>query len=236
MRSRKRVLAAVMAVLLAAMGIGALVLYANSAQERAFAGRETVSVLRVTERVPVGTKASALDGKVEQVKLPRAAVPEDFVKSLDELGDKPTVATLVPGEVLVDARFVGSPGSRGGGTIEVPNGLQEVTLALDSVRALGGTVQPGDRVGVLASYESPKTDGFVTNFAVNNVLIVGVSGGVTPGDAAATGGTTQVRLALQAEDIEKVVNAAEFGKVWLSRQPSGAKTGRNVVTPEEVVQ
>jgi hypothetical protein len=45
-----------------------------------------------------------------------------------------------------------------------------------------------------------------------------------------------VRLALESENVEKVVNAAEFGKVWLSRQNDGAKTGRAVIDPGDVVQ
>lgn len=235
MRSSKRILAAVMAVLLAAVGIGALVLYTNGAQERAFAGRETVEVLQVKEKVPAGTKASDLDDKVERAKLPRAAVPADIVISLDVLGDKTTTATLVPGEILVGARFTGSKELKGSGAIEVPKGLQEVTIAVESTRAVGGSVQPGDRIGVVASYEPPKTDAYITNFVVNKALVLAVSGGV-PGADTPVGGVLQVRLALESENVEKVVNAAEFGKVWLSRQNDGAKTSRAVIEPGDVVQ
>jgi pilus assembly protein CpaB len=231
MKSKKRVLAAVMAVFLAALGIGALVVYTQSAQERAFQGTETVEVIRVTEKVPAGTKASEIEDKVERVNLPRAAVPAGALTSLDGLGDKPTVATLVPGEVLVGARFTGSASLKGSGALEVPNGLQEVTIALDSTRAVGGSVQPGDLVGILASYEGEK----VTNFAVNKALVLSVSGAIVGGETPA-GGVIQVRLGLQSEDIQKVVNASEFGKVWLSRQPEGAKTARAVVDPADVVK
>lgn len=230
----KRSLAAILAVLLAAVGIGALVVYTKGANERAFAGRETVSVLRVTEKIPAGTKASDIEDKVEQVKLPRAAVPQGVVTDLDELGDKPTAATLVPGEVLVGARFTGSPALKGSGALEVPNGLQEVAISIDATRAVGGEIQPGDTVGVLASYEPPKAD-FVSNFVVNKALVLSITGGIPGGDTPA-GAVVQVRLALASEDVQKVVNAAEFGKVWLSRQNEGAKTGRAVIDPGDVVQ
>ena len=235
MRSSKRVVAAVMAVILAAVGIAALVMYTQGAQDRAFAGRETVSVLQVKERVPAGTKASDLEDKLERVKLPRAAVPDDVVESLEPLGDKVTTATLVPGEVLVGARFAGSPSLKGSGAIEVPRGLQEITLQLESARALGGAVQPGDFVGVVASFEPPKAEDWTTNFAVNKVFVLAVSGGVA-GEEAVPGASIQVRLAVTSEAAEKIVNAAEYGKVYLTRQNDGAKTGRAVITPGDVVR
>ena len=227
--------AAVMAVLLAALGIGALVVYTNTAQERAFQGTETVEVLRVKEQVPAGTKASDIDDKIEQVKLPRAAVPADIVTDLGDLGAKVTTATLVPGEVLVGARFTGSAALKGSGTLEVPKGLQEVSIEISATRAVGGTLQPGDLVGVLASYEPPRAD-YVSNFAVNKVLVLAVSGGVAPGETAVGAGVLQLRLALESNDVQRVVNAAEFGKVYLSRQNNGAKTGRAIITADDVVK
>ena len=232
----KRVVAAVLAVILAVAGIGALVVYTQGAQERAFRGTQTVSVLRVTEKVPAGTKAGDLDSKIERVTLPRAAVPDDAVKSVTELGDKVTVAALVPGEVLVGARFDASLEESRSTAIDVPKGLQELTLELNSARALGGALVPGDRVGVVASYDLAK----VSNFAVNEVLVLAVSGGVPAGapagDAPVSTGVMQVRLAVQPEVAIEVVNAAEFGKVWLTRQNDGARIGRKVVTSEDVVK
>lgn len=232
----KRAVAAVLAVLLAVAGVGALVVYTNGAQDRAFRGTQTVPVLRVTDAVPAGTKASDLGSKVERVNLPRAAVPDGAVASVSGLGNKVTTANLVPGEVLVSARFGTSLEQNRSTTIDVPKGLQELTLELSSARLLGGALVPGDRVGVVASYDLPKA----SNFAVNKVLVLAVNGGA-PTDAAAgsapiTTGVMQVRLAVEPEVAIKVVNAAEFGKVYLTRQNGGAKTGRKVVTSEDVLK
>ncbi|HUS21250.1 MAG TPA: RcpC/CpaB family pilus assembly protein [Aeromicrobium sp.] len=236
----KRAVAAILAVLLAAAGIGALVVYTQGAQDRAFRGTQTVSVLRVTEKVPAGTKARDLGGRIERVTLPRAAVPDGAVTSVTDLGNKVTVATLVPGEVLVGARFDASLAESRSTTIDVPKGLQELTLELNSARVLGGALLPGDHVGVVASYETPKTTGYISNFAANRVLVLAVNGGI-PTDAAAgaapvTTGVMQVRLAIEPEAAIKVVNASEFGKVWLTRQSDGSKIGRKVIEPGDVVQ
>ncbi|MFL6089769.1 MAG: RcpC/CpaB family pilus assembly protein [Aeromicrobium sp.] len=236
----KRAVAAVLAVLLAVAGVGALIVYTNGAQDRAFRGTQTVPVLRVTEKVPAGTKASDLDSKVENVNLPRAAVPDGAVKSLSDLGNKVTTSALVPGEVLVGARFDATLAQSRATAIDVPKGLQEVTLELNSARILGGMLVPGDHVGVVASYEAPKTTGYITNFAANRILVLAVNGGVpagaAAGDAPVSTGLMQVRLAMEPDVALKVVNAAEFGKVYLTRQNSGAKIGRNVIEPGDVVQ
>lgn len=235
----KRAVAAVLAVLLAVAGIGALVVYTKGAQDRAFRGTQTVQVLRVTDKVPAGTKASDLDNKVEKVKLPRAAVPDGAVASVSDLGSKVTTAKLVPGEVLVGGRFAASLEQSQATTIDVPKGLQELTLELNSARVLGGTLVPGDYVGVVASYDPPKA-AYISNFTANRVLVLGVNGGVPAGAAAGeapvTTGVMQVRLAVTSDAAIKVVNASEFGKVWLTRQGDGAKTGRNVIKPTDVVQ
>jgi len=232
----KRAVAAVLAVLLAAAGIVALVVYTNGAQDRAFRGTQTVSVLRVIRNVPAGTKAGDLGDKVEKANLPRAAVPDGAVASVSDLGNKVTTSNLVPGEVLVGARFDTSLEESRSTTVNVPRGLQELTLELNSARVLGGALVPGDRVGVVASYDLEK----VSNFAVNKVLVLAVNGGVPAGapagDAPVTTGVMQVRLAVEPDVAIEVVNASEFGKVWLTRQNDGAKTGRKVVTSEDVVQ
>lgn len=229
-----RVMVAVLAVLLAMLGIASLVVWTNSARERAFSGVETVTVWQVTKEVPVGTDAAAIGDSVKQVSLPRIGVPTTAVTSLDAVKGK-TTASLVPGEVLVTGRF----GSlRDATEIPVPKGMQEVTLELASTRVLGGVLKRADHVGVAASYGTPQ-DGR-TNFAVNRALVLAVTAvGATAqsGDSAAPPtGNLQVRLALDSQDVEKLVHASEFGKVWLARQNKDADVGRAFITEKDVVK
>lgn len=234
----KRALVAVLAVILAALGIASLVVWTNGARDRAFSGTQTVPVYQVTKNVAAGTEAESLEGSVEQVNLPKASVPATAVTSLDSLRGKVTTANLVPGEVLVSGRFGSDSDVQ---EISVPKGLQEVTLELASTRVLGGVLKRGDRVGVVASYtqQVPTTDG-ITNFAVNRALVLAVTSQAADGQSvnqqAATGGTIQVRLALTSLGVEKVVNAAEFGKIWLSRQNKDADVDRQRIAIENVLK
>jgi len=235
----KRALVAILAVALAILGIASLVVWTNGARDRAFSGTQTTSVYQVTKNVPAGAEAESLEGSVEQVNLPKASVPATAVTSLEALKGKVTTANLVPGEVLVSGRFGSDQDVQ---EISVPKGLQELTLELASTRVLGGVLRRGDRVGVVASYSQqvPTTDG-ITNFAVNRALVLAVTSQAADGQAAANqpaaqGGTIQVRLALTSAGVEKVVNAAEFGKVWLSRQGKDADVDRQRIATGTVLK
>lgn len=237
MRNLKaRALIATLAVVLAIGGIASLIAWTNGARDRAFSGTETVTVWQVTKDVPSGTSASAIGDSVEEVRLPRAGVPPTAVTTLESVRGKVTTGTLVPGELLVSGRF-GS--TKDASELPVPRGLQEVTVELASTRVLGGVLQRGDRVGVVASYSQPME----TNFATNRALVLAVTSmagagqnGNTGNDPAAIGGSLQVRLALSSLEVEKVVHASEFGKVWLSRQGKLSEVDRQRIGIEDVLK
>jgi pilus assembly protein CpaB len=239
----KRAFVAVLAVVLAVLGIASLVVWTNNARERAFSGTETVTVWQVTKDVPSGTEADAIGDSVEQVKLPRASVPNTALTSLETVRGRVTTASLVPGEVLVSGRFGSTKDAQ---EIPVPKGLQEVTVELASTRVLGGTLKRGERVGVLASYSlqnaAGRNDGH-TNFAANRALVLAVTPMTATAQASGqgteqspVGGNLQVRLALPSLAAEKVVNAAEFGKVWLARQNKEAEVARQRISWEDVLK
>ena len=70
---RTRLLSLVGSVALAAIGTVMLVSYVQSAHAKAAAPEQMESVLVVTQRVPRGTKASELEGKVTVRTIPASA-------------------------------------------------------------------------------------------------------------------------------------------------------------------
>lgn len=209
----KQLLAVLGAVVLALAGFGALYVYAQGADERAFEGTERVSVLRVTQEVPTKTPSSELGGSVEVVELPKAAVVPDAITDLADVEGQVTRGVLVPGDQLTAAKFAAADDVQG--DTAVPKGMQEVSIALEGQRIVGGALAPGDKVGVMASY-----DGRTAN-PVNDVLVLQVNAGVGGGESAA--GAT-VSVALRTADVQKLVNAMEFGTVWLTKQNDDTET------------
>ncbi|GAA1429491.1 hypothetical protein GCM10009616_11680 [Microlunatus lacustris] len=244
----RRLVTAVLAVVLAALGATLVTSYVRGADERALGGLSTVDVLVVTEAVPQGTAAAALGDSVTTRALPQLAVAPGTLSSLRDAGGRVTASVLQPGEQLLDSKFV-DPASLQEDTDEValPAGLQEVTVSLERQRMLGSRLTPGTRVGVFISLPQEGDNPARTMLAVPKVLVLGVGEASTqpspaPGDAdaeaeaePAPAESLTVRLAVDTEGAEKVVFGAEHGRLWLSRQPDDVPTtDPAVMTAEEV--
>ena len=82
----RRLVTAVLAVVLAALGATLVTSYVRGADERALGGLSTVDVLVVTEVVPQGTAAAALGDSVTTRALPQLAVAPGTLASLQDAG------------------------------------------------------------------------------------------------------------------------------------------------------
>jgi pilus assembly protein CpaB len=237
---RRRLLAALAALVLAALGAVVLLAYVRGADARALAGVQTVDVLVVDRPVPEGTPGEELAELVRTERLAaRAAVP-GAVTDLDELAGRVATVDLQPGEQLLAARFAAPEDLSVPGTVAPPEGAAEVSLLLEPQRAVGGRLAAGDTVGVHLSLDGQ------TDVVLSRVLVTQVQGApvaVADGEAtdtASSGGAApsaslMVTLGLRPEAAEAVVFGMEHGTVWLSLEPEGVDTsGTEVLTPANV--
>lgn len=223
MIKRQKLMGIIASVLLAGLGTGLLVAYVRSAHHSALKGERTVSVLVVTDTIPKGTKAEDITGKVKRQVVPANVVANGALATVAPLAGEVSAVDLLPGEQLVPSRFV-SPAEAA--KLTAPPGSQQVTIALDAVRALGGQVREGDSVGVLVSFDDPET----THLVLQKVPVTDVrteAGVPVTSAVAATAPTGKllVTLALDGPSVEKVVYGAEHGRLWLSWEPKDANEG-----------
>ena len=209
---QRRLLAAVAAFLIAAVGAVLLVGYAQSADARARAGEQSVPVLVVDTRVPAGTAAAALAGSVRTEQVPaRLAVPGSMT-DLSGVTGRVTTADLLPGEQVVQGRFADPATLLPAGTVAAPAGTQEVSLTLQPQQAVNGALRGGDRVGVLVL----GTDGSGKPAAqLDDVLVTRSTGAPKSGDPSAQ---VTVTLALDGPQSATVLSGMQRGTVWLSLQ------------------
>ena len=230
---QKKIIGIIVSVLLAAAGTGLLVAYVRSAESRAQKGERTVSVLVASATIPKGTKATDLSGKVRTEQVPAKVVARGAMSTVDPIADRVASIDLLPGDQLVESRF--APAAEVAKVV-VPPGSLEVTVGLDAVRAIGGQVREGDSVAVVASFDDPQT----THVILQKVPVTGVrdeQGAPVGSPAAGTSPTGKllVTLALDPPSVERVVFAAEFGRLWLSWEPKEASgAGTKVQTRAEV--
>ena len=244
------------ALVLAGIGTAALVVYVESAKDQAVAAEAMVDVYVVSETIPKGTPVGEITQSVDVTEVPAKVLADDAVTDLDDLDDE-LVATvdLAAGEQLLSSRLVPAEQlSRG----SAPAGLQELTVALDPTRAVGGTLAVGDTVGVVLSFEpfdlpaSEDQSPNMTHLTFHKISVTAVQfaegdGGSTEAEAddeaaaedteAEPAPTNQVlvTLALDSPQVEQVVFAAEFGHIWLTAENADAdESGTRIVTLGEV--
>jgi pilus assembly protein CpaB len=231
----RRFLAAFAALLLLAVGTGVLLTYVHGADSRALAGVRSVDVLVADELIPEGTTADQLDALVRTETVPAKTAVDGRVTDLDALAGRVATVDILPGEQLFAGRFARPDDLQPPGTVEVPGGLQEVSVLLEPQRAVGGRLAAGDKVGVVVSLKFE--DGTAATHAVlHGVLVTQVQGAPAPVESTdeqetassgtpAPSGSLLVTLAVSAAQAEAVVFGIEHGTLWLSSEPDGAQTG-----------
>jgi len=228
---RTRIIAVVAAAVLAIIGAVVLVVAVRSADQANVAGARLQSVLVVTQEVPAGTTADHLGDAVTVEQIPAKYVAKDAIASLDEIAGLVASVTLQPGEQVLESRFASSIDLASSGVhIAVPDGLQEVSIAVDLQRIAGGAIGPGDRVGVFASYDRDSVAVAKNNPATgqlfDQVLVTSVTSTVDPNsDDPQAQGLVLVTLALDAAGATKLIGAAEFGHIWMTGQNDKTSTG-----------
>ncbi|WP_353808487.1 RcpC/CpaB family pilus assembly protein [Agromyces sp. SYSU T00194] len=243
---RIRIIGAIAAIVLAAAGAFLVVNYVNGADERAAAGAELVDVYVVEEDVPRGTSGEAIADFVVERRITANAVQPGVVEDLAELAGLVTTTDLLIGEQLVEGRFASPLEVAASGDVPLPDGAQEVTIALSVDRVAGGTVRPGSTVGVVGTVEqeTEQPDGTIetestTQFVYHKMLVTRIQGGtaLVSEDSESTGDgatTIMVTFAATTPQVERLVWAAEGNAgIWLTLEPeSASESGSSQVTGE----
>jgi pilus assembly protein CpaB len=241
------------AVLLAVVGAVMTFSYAQGADQRAVKDLQPKGVLVVAKAIPAGTPVESMMASLATEQLPGTAVAKTALSTVDGETGKVAAVDLVPGEQLLAERLVAPAELKSPGSVDVPAGLQEVSFQVEPVRVVGGRLSPGDHVGVFISMEAggveAKADKETTQLSIRKVLVTAVqrapqpaaekpapSDGSTdpaanPQDTTLPTGALLLTVAVKDTDAAKIVFAAEYASIWLSKEPLDATdSGRGIVT------
>lgn len=252
---KSRLLAGIAAVVLAVIGAVLVVSYASGADARAVQALEPVEVLVVAKPVPAGTAVESLPPFLTAQTLSGTAVAKSALQSLDGLAGKVTSVDLLPGEQLIAERLTAPETAQSSGSVQVPDGFQEISFQLDPQRVVGGRLVAGDHIGIFISLKGggieAKPDKETTQLTLHKVLVTSVqraasaapspqptaSGSAAPvEDTSLPTGSLLLTVAVIDVDATKIVYGLEFGTLWLSKEPLSAKdSGRpGIMTKPEV--
>jgi Flp pilus assembly protein CpaB len=185
MGSRRTVII-VAAVAVAAIAAIANVTYLNNVQNRAYDNARRVWVYRVKATIAKGTTGDVAVGRdlVEKAQIPQQFRPGNALVALDTIKGKVALADLAVGQVLVDGQFVDPINAQTTTRDRIPAGQVAFSVSLDSVRAVGNLLYPGDQVDI---FVKDAQNAGATRLLYQNVdiLYIGNSGAPQPGDTGA---------------------------------------------------
>jgi pilus assembly protein CpaB len=234
---QSRVLAILIAVVLALVATAAMVVYVNSADRRAISDQQPTNVLVAVQRIPLG-----MSGEDAQIKklidwraVPAKSALRGRVISPEQLRNKFAGVNIAAGEQLLLERWVGAQDVGGRGLLPIPEGHQAVSIGVDVVRQVAGFVTPGDRVNVAVTMPEGES-GDKTQYVLRGVQVLAVgataltrtststqgnSGRVSQGKGSQT--LTAVTLAVEDKDVKPTILAAEKGSIYLTLLPPDAE-------------
>jgi pilus assembly protein CpaB len=250
---QSRVLAILVAVVLALVATAALVVYVNGADRRAISNQEPVQVWVAKETIKAGTSGEDAQnaGFIERVSVPRKSVIKGGVLSMTQLQERFAAVDIVKGEQLLLKRWVGSQDVAGRRLLQIPQDHQALSIGLDLTKQVAGFVTPGDLVSMVLSMPRPNGAGKnvdTSQFLLQNVQVLAVGATALTSTSSQGGGgrvnqgkgsqnLTAVTLAIREGDVPRVVYAAENGSIYLSLMPPNAEPAdeRGEVTADNVI-
>lgn len=226
---RKKAIGMIAALVLAAVGTLALTTYVRTARDRAVAGEELVEVIVADKNVPAGTPAGDLGAYVRTDRVPSKVRPSEAITNISEVQGLVAAVDLLEGEQLLRSRFATAAASKTtagpcSSKAAAPAGMHEVSLTLDAIRALGGNVRAGNTVALNVSFDGDQP---ATKLMAHKVLVTCVASTLVEekpaqGAAPVIASKLLITFAVDPAIVDKVVFAAEFGRIWLSSEPKDA--------------
>ncbi len=227
----RRILAIVVAAVLALIGGVMVLLYARNADARAVAAASPRTVFTSSLAIPAGTSIrDAIRLKMlTQTQVPAAGVPAGALTQVtDDNSALLALTDIAPGQYVLAASWGDSP--VGEKLIQVPTGKLAVSVALSDPARVGSFVTPGSFITIFATHEddAPASDsatapapGSATGVLLDNIQVIGIGAtplqsgvvaaapteeGEDPGAAQAAGASFLVTLAVTPEQATKLVH------------------------------
>jgi pilus assembly protein CpaB len=221
---RRQTLLLTAGLLLGILGAVLTFVYVHGVEGRASSKSEMVSAYVARTAIAAGIPGSAIAEQIEEKQVPREYLAPGALGTLDEVGGKFTLRTIVPGQTLTASDFGSVGQSRG--RLPIPKGYEAVAIATSLDGGVGEYAAPGDRVTVYATFRQPIP---TTRKLLSNVLVIATQ--VNPeaadkltGAQPGAGGTLLFVLAVTPQQAGKLIFGQRMGEISLTLIPEGQKS------------
>jgi pilus assembly protein CpaB len=222
-----------LALVMATLATVGVFLYTQNAEKTPVGEMVAVVVSKVD--IPANTNLNVLitDDQFKIIQVPKDAVVEGAVTSVDQLRDKTNSLPILAGEQIPVARIQGE-GTVPGGALGIPNGHEAITVSVEAPRAVAGAIGVGDNLTVYGTFSGFKTPVGKQIPTFTSVLVplaevlavyqpnYGDSGTLGTSGSQRGSGTISLTLALTPVDAQRMVFTMETGRVWFGLLPPNA--------------
>ncbi|GAB3666055.1 hypothetical protein GCM10027589_30990 [Actinocorallia lasiicapitis] len=155
----RRLVAVLLALVLAAVGTFAVYTYTSNADARALAGKKAVSVLVAARAIPAGTPVAQLQpkGYLRTRNYPAESVPDDALSSIDEQYGEFVVGDPLRQGALITRSMMKEKGTNQ--AFVIPEGRIAITVSLEEAQRVANFAKPGTKVVVFIGLTRQVTKG-----------------------------------------------------------------------------
>lgn len=211
-----------------ALVVAALIYFAlSSATKKASVEPPKVTAIVAAENIPALSKITEemLDTKIVRA----SAAPSNALTSPSQAIGRRAQFTIPKGQLVITTDIIAQGGGAQGLTFVIPKGKRAVTVQLDAISGVGGFVQPGDHVDVMATIES--TSFTATRLILQAIEVLAMNAqtvrpqpvrGDTSDDSAASTKSPvaeqveSATLSVTSEEAQRLILAAAKGSIHLA--------------------
>lgn len=201
-------------MLAAAIGLvatGGFYFYLMHEPPRAESAIPTQTVLVVAQ--PISPNSVITAEQVVAQSRPAMFVPQGSLKEAKEAVGKVAKVAMVPGETVIDSKLL-TPGAEIPLPFTLAPGKRAITVAVDEVVGVAGFLMPGTLVDVISTLD---VDGLpTTNVILQKIQVLAIAQDASKKDNAQVKVVSSATLAVAPEEAEKLVLAADKGRIRLA--------------------
>lgn len=190
----------------------ATMFYRFASASATHAAPQMTNVVYAATGLPVGTRVRPADVKL--VALPISVKPHDSFSRVEDVVDRPVIATIVADEPILKERLA-EPGSGAGLAPIIPRGFRAVSVRVNDVIGVAGYVQPGMKVDVLVTGHPPQSEETFTRTVLQNIPVLSAGQVLQPEPKGQAINATVVTLQVTPHEAEMLTLATDGGHIQL---------------------
>ena len=172
---------------------------------------ETRDLVVAARALPFGTSLKPADVKLTKVLADQ--FPKDGFARLEEVLDRPVIASILPEEAVREGRLARRGSGLGLASI-IPQGMRAASVRVNDVVGVAGYVLPGVRVDVLVTGHPGGHETTITRTILQDILVLSAGQNIEPDGLGKAINTPVVTLLVTPEQAEVLTLATE-GRIQL---------------------